>query len=765
MTLALRPLGAQTITSFTPTAGAPGDLITLIGSGFTSGVFIYFWNGKQASVQFISSDSSMTVYVPANTTTGPIGIQGPGGSAYTADDFLAVGPGPYISGFSPGYGATNDLVSISGVHFAGTAPKGVSFNGVASSDAVVSADGTSIDVHVPYGATNGLLRVASATGTTNSPTAFTVVGPGPFITGFSPAMGTAGQQVFISGMHFTGATGATFNGVAGAGFAVRSDTQVQVNAPGGVTTGPIAVNSPLGNFVTSSNFFVPPAITSFTPANGRAGTEITISGSNFLGATAVRFNGTASSNYTVLNNNSIHAAVPGGATTGLIRVSTPSFSTFSTNNFVVQPSIFGFSPSFGAVGLRVTITGANFNAANLAVSFNGTPVPSGSISGITFGQLTALVPAGATTGPITVSTIDGSSTSSSNFFLPAIVSVFSPTNGPLGTRIKITGQNFIGATAVSFNGAAAAFTVTNNTTAGATVPAGVTTGPISITTPAGSAASANLFYVPPIISGFNPTHGLPGTLVTINGTNFLGATAVRFSGVSGKINSVNNGQIVAVVPGGAQTGPITVEAPGGANSSAADFVLDYTSDLRLSITDAPDPVPMGSNLVYTLIVVNQGPYDAPNVQLTNTLPAGAELNSATTSQGSVSTTGNPILASLGAIPNGGAATVTLSISPPVAETLVDGGSVGSDYTDPVPANNIATITTSVMPLLSVSVATNQLVRLSWPTNFIHFVLQSESGVAAGYFWSNVVSLPVVSNSLEVVTETNLASSRFYRLRR
>src|SRR5437879_1987520 len=63
------------------------------------------------------------------------------------------------------------------------------------------------------------------------------------------------------------------------------------------------------------------------------------------------------------------------------------------------------------------------------------------------------------------------------------------------TSVTINGTNFTGATAVLFNGASASFTVASATTITATVPSGATTGPISVTTSAGTASSAGSFTV------------------------------------------------------------------------------------------------------------------------------------------------------------------------------------------------------------------------------------------------------------------------------
>jgi hypothetical protein len=64
----------------------------------------------------------------------------------------------------------------------------------------------------------------------------------------------------------------------------------------------------------------------------------------------------------------------------------------------------------------------------------------------------------------------------------------------VGAQVKITGSNFTGANAVAFNGVAAtSYTVVNDTQVTATVPSGAKNGPISVTTPAGTATSSTSF--------------------------------------------------------------------------------------------------------------------------------------------------------------------------------------------------------------------------------------------------------------------------------
>ena len=86
----------------------------------------------------------------------------------------------------------------------------------------------------------------------------------------------------------------------------------------------------------------------------------------------------------------------------------------------------------------------------------------------------------------------------------------------------------------------------------------------------------------PTITSFSPTSGPVGATVTINGTNFTGATSVKFNGVTATFIVNSATKITATVPTGATTGRITVTTPGGTATSTSDFTVT-TAHLR-SIT-------------------------------------------------------------------------------------------------------------------------------------------------------------------------------------
>ena len=82
------------------------------------------------------------------------------------------------------------------------------------------------------------------------------------------------------------------------------------------------------------------------------------------------------------------------------------------------------------------------------------------------------------------------------FISPPTIITFEPTGGSVGTSVTITATDLTGATAVMFNGISASdFNVLSSTSLTATVPTSATTGPISVTTPRGTATSSSNFIV------------------------------------------------------------------------------------------------------------------------------------------------------------------------------------------------------------------------------------------------------------------------------
>lgn len=144
---------------------------------------------------------------------------------------------------------------------------------------------------------------------------------------------------------------------------------------------------------------------------GPIGTPVTILGTGFSTATRVSFGGITAA-FKIVSDGEITTSVPVGAKTGFVTVKTPTVSFNSSKKFLVTPQITGFNPPSGPVGTAVTISGESLIQTK-KVTFNGTAATSVVINSDK--QITATVPAGATTGLITVTTLGGSVSSGTSF--------------------------------------------------------------------------------------------------------------------------------------------------------------------------------------------------------------------------------------------------------------------------------------------------------------------------------------------------------------
>lgn len=265
----------------------------------------------------------------------------------------------------------------------------------------------------------------------------------PVVSDISPASGSVGTSVTISGSNFgvtQGTSTVTFNGTL-ATPTNWSDTVIVVPVPTGATTGPVIVtiNNISSNGIT---FTVSPKIASLSPASGPVGTLITISGYNF-GATqensTVTFNG-ISATPTTWNDTTIIVPVPNGTSTGPVVVTVDGISSNGVI-FTILPIISSLSPLSGPINTLVTITGSNFGTSQgtSTVAFNGilaTPKNWSSTS------ITVPVPSGATTGLVIV-TINGVDSNGETFIvLTDTLTITYPVNGSVINRpdTVITGR-------------------------------------------------------------------------------------------------------------------------------------------------------------------------------------------------------------------------------------------------------------------------------------------------------------------------------------
>ena len=359
-----------------------------------------------------------------------------------------------------------------------------------------------------------------------------------------------------------------------AGFAIDGGGSCTGPVCGAGADGGYTVTATDGAFTDSAQLTVvdPPQVANMTPVSAAAGDAVTITGSGLDSVTAVSFNGSVAS-FQVVSPSQITAIVPAAASDGLVVVTALGGVTATAGTFAVQPRIDSFTPQTAAPGATVAITGSGFTGAT-GVTVAGVPA---AYTVVSANRVAATVPSGAGTGPLTVTTPDGTATSSASFTVSVpinlAVSGFAPASGIVGSRVTITGSGFTSATSVTFNGAAAAFTVNGPTSITATVPAAGSAGKIAVKAGSTTATSSAAFLLLPTISRISPTSAAVGAKVVITGTGFVHATHVGFNGFTATYKVVSPTEIDATVPAAAKTGPIRVVTPGGAAKSATFTVL------------------------------------------------------------------------------------------------------------------------------------------------------------------------------------------------
>jgi IPT/TIG domain len=219
---------------------------------------------------------------------------------------------------------------------------------------------------------------------------------------------------------------------------------------------------------------------------------------------------------------------------------------------------------------------------------------------------------------------------------PTIAS-FTPTSGPAGCVVTITGTNFDNpnVTAVDFNGTNAPdFTIVSATQLRVSVPA-ATDGVIHVTN--GTVATSSTSFdvaspgtCTPTITSFTPACSAVGTSVTINGTNLFDASnsagTVKFfnNKTATSTGALSPTQITAVVPTGATTGKISVDTGiGTAATSATDFTVAATCATITSFT--PTSGPVGT----VVTIIGTGFTGATAVSFNNVAATSFTVNSAT----------------------------------------------------------------------------------------------------------------------------------------
>jgi IPT/TIG domain len=263
---------------------------------------------------------------------------------------------------------------------------------------------------------------------------------------------------------------------------------------------------------------------------------------------------------------------------------------------VVEPTFvlpsFNFAPFSGPIGTPVTLSGSALATPVTTVLFNGVaasryPDPSNA------GNLIAIVPQGATDGPITITHADGSSQTTLGSFdvTPGIANPmirnFFPMSGGVGTQVQLDGSGFTLADTVLFGTKAASqFIVQGDVNIIAVVPVGAMDGPITVRRGAQRGSSVASFDVTgPLLSigSFSPMMAVSGAQISIFGSGFLDVDTVLFGGLAAFFSIIGDGQLLATVPAGqnGQMVNITVKKGGMQAVSLGKFTYG-TAGLSVS---------------------------------------------------------------------------------------------------------------------------------------------------------------------------------------
>ena len=468
----------------------------------------------------------------------------------------------------------------------------------------------------------------------------------------------------------TGATLVTLHfTVATSSYAV---TNVHLYAPANSDVNADPLTTAFTDAVVTIGTPPPPAITSFSPTSGAAGTLVTINGSGFTGTNHVDFAGFNAESYSVVSDSQITARVGidtvGNNDAGQVNVTTNHGAIDSSGNFTYldQPTITSFTPTTSWAAQSVVITGTGFinTAANTVVTFGGTAASSVTVDSTH--QITAVIGTGAT-GVVSVTvTGHGNAATLAGFTFNGggTISSFTPGNGYTGDIVTITGSGFAGTTGaagVKFGTAnAASYTVNGDTQIIAIVGAGAT-GKITVTDPSGTAQSGTNFTYNQVQVFINPvaqtlTSSGPFSIalsINTNGNKQVRGwqTDITFDATKVQCDSVTEGNFLS-----------TFAAANGATTGSGSIVIDNTAGtirgLSYAILGAPEAGGATGN--GTLATLNfhsvTGVGGTSSISLTNISvfnTSGLAIANVIAAGGAVTATSNipvnvPVDASLGA---------------------------------------------------------------------------------------------------------------------
>jgi hypothetical protein len=428
----------------------------------------------------------------------------------------------------------------------------------------------------------------------------------PTITSFTPTSAVTGSIITITGTNFTGATSVMLGVTALDSVEIASPTFIRGRVGAG-SSGSVSVTTPNGTAslagFTYLNTSSAPTITSFEPLSAAIGATLTVTGTNLAGVSSVSLGGTAVASFRSLSSTALTLVVGSGSSGSLsvtTSTGTASLAGFTYLNNSSSPTITSFTPLSAVKGSLITINGTNFTGATF-VTLGTTALDSVEIASPT--TIRGRVGAGSS-GSVSVTTPNGTAslagfTYLNNSSTPTITS-FEPLSAAKGATITITGTNLNGVSSVSLGGAAVgSFRSLSSTTLTAIVGSG-SSGSLSVTTSAGSASLAGFTFLnnssSPTITSFTPLSAVKGSIITIIGTNFTGATSVMLGTTALDSVEIASPTTIRGRVGSGSSGSVSVTTPNGTASLAGFSFIPYAPTITAS---GPTSFCQGENFVLT----------------------------------------------------------------------------------------------------------------------------------------------------------------------
>ncbi|WP_022893965.1 IPT/TIG domain-containing protein, partial [Agromyces subbeticus] len=344
---------APALTSLAPDEGpvAGGTLVTITGTDLSDASAVTI---DGASVPFTQVSSTEITFVTPPHAAGAVDVvvTTPGGPSNALPfTYLEV---PALTSLAPDEGPTagGTLVTITGTDLAGATE--VTIDGASVPFTQVSA--TEVTFVTPPHAAGAVDVVVTTPGGESNALPFTYV-PVPAPTSLNPDNGpeTGGTTVTIIGTDLGGATSVTVDGVE-VPFTQVSDTEITFvtppHAPGEVD---IVVTTPGGPSAPLVFTYTPvTTIDGVTPPSGptTGGTQVTISGHCFTGATGVLFGSKPATSFRVVNDTTIVAVSPAG--TGKVDVTVIGSASCGT---AILPGGFTYIAAGASAGGGIAATG------------------------------------------------------------------------------------------------------------------------------------------------------------------------------------------------------------------------------------------------------------------------------------------------------------------------------------------------------------------------------------------------------------------------